>query len=117
MSDPAIVPLTFTRGNDEEYIFDFEDDDFAPADIDEDVFIFRAIDSSDNEIFRKSTATVDSGFEIYSASSVYLHITYEETRDMTGRGVTYSIEHRAGSMQKTIQKGPIDVITDANDDV
>lgn len=119
MSDPAIVPLEFTRGNDEEIVFDFEDDDFGEVDVTGDEFVFRAVDSANNEVWRKSTADESGECEILNGTSLYILITRTETRNATARKITYTVEHRAGTpeLQKSIFKGPVTMITDANDDV
>lgn len=119
MSEAAYIPLEFTRGNDEEIIFEFENEDLSAPDISGDKFVFRAVDAAGNEVWRKATEDLTDEMTIYDTQSIYLWITEDETRNATSRAITYTVEHRTGTPEKrkSIFKGPIKMITDANDDV
>lgn len=103
------------KGNDWSREIEFEADS-GPLDLTGSEVVFFA--GVFGNIFRKSSATPGSGFEVTDAANgkVKLTLTHDETRNLTVGRTRYEIERRAGGIETTLLMGELVVTEWVNDD-
>ena len=119
--EPGYYEMKWTRGN----TFDPQIqamNGYQGFDLSGSELVFRVIDSSGSEYLRISSDDVDSGISIGTdeddvESLIVFDIDYTITRDAPTRALSYAVERRLNGGQWTLFKGPLKMITDANDDV
>lgn len=104
------------RGNTFSRVFRLLDGEESPLDLDGSTLVF-SVETAAGSVLRKSTAVIDSGFEISSGNEATLTLTPEETRTLrVGRTTRYELERLIGTTETTILEGCMTVSEGINAD-